>query len=311
LLSACGSARYAGTVWDGRRGYDGNGDYGYDLAASRAEARDYRASAARSYQVPGSADDPWGPYIRDAAARYHVPQRWIRAVMQQESGGQLYASDGSLTISSAGAMGLMQVMPRTYDTLRQHYGLGDDPYDPHDNILAGAAYIHEMYGLFGAPGFLAAYNAGPDRLNAYLADGTPLPDETVNYVASIAPNLGTKMAMTGPLAMFAGNTALALQSRVRLPPTAADRAYAGGGMTGTDYDASAGSVAVAGNEAGDIASSGDGRADRAYDGGGLATAAAPTGIMQQHSSYADSAAAGPPSITSRSSLRGCECFAAL
>ena len=141
------------------------------------------------YAPPGSAEDPWGPYIREAADRYQVPETWIRAVMRQESGGKQYIG-GSLTTSSAGAMGLMQVMPATYDGLRQRYGLGDDPYDPHDNIFAGAAYIREMYDRYGAPNFLAAYNAGPRRVDDYLASGSPLPAETVNYVASIGPRLG-------------------------------------------------------------------------------------------------------------------------
>ena len=59
-------------------------------------------------------------------------------------------------------MGLMQVMPATYDELRQQYNLGDDPYDPANNIMAGAAYMREMYDIYGSPGFLAAYNAGAE-----------------------------------------------------------------------------------------------------------------------------------------------------
>jgi D-alanyl-D-alanine carboxypeptidase len=98
-------------------------------------------------------------------------------------------------------MGLMQVMPETYEQLRESYGLGSDPYDPHNNILAGAAYIREMYDEFGSPGFLAGYNAGPDRVESYLA-GTArrLPDETVNYIAAITPNLGDAVSPSGPLA---------------------------------------------------------------------------------------------------------------
>jgi hypothetical protein len=189
LCAGCGHSRYA-AHWDGRRGYDGHGDYGYDLAASRSEASQYRARAARAYPVPGTDDDPWGPHIREAAARFQVPERWVRAVMQQESGGRQYETDGSLITSSAGAMGLMQVVPATFDILRRRYGLGDDPYEPRDNILAGTAYIREMYDRFGAPNFLAAYNAGPDRTDAWLSGGMPLPDETTNYMASVAPMLG-------------------------------------------------------------------------------------------------------------------------
>jgi hypothetical protein len=50
----------------------------------------------------------------------------------------LYDDDGALITSSAGAMGLMQVMPRSYETVRDRYGLGDDPYEPRNKILAGA-----------------------------------------------------------------------------------------------------------------------------------------------------------------------------
>jgi soluble lytic murein transglycosylase-like protein len=146
-----------------------------------------------------------------------VPERWVREVMQQESGGRLYGDGGGLITSSAGAMGLMQVMPRTYEMLRDRYGLGDDPYEPRNNIRAGTAYIREMYDRFGAPNFLAAYNAGPDRADAYLADGTPLPDETVNYLASVAPRLGSGVAMTGPMAGFGG---------VRAPSAVADANHA-------------------------------------------------------------------------------------
>ncbi len=263
ICAGCaGGGQYA-AGWDGRRGYDGNGDYGYDLTAARSEARNYRARAARAYPVPGTPDDPWGPYVHEAAARFQIPERWIRAVMRQESGGHQYGSDGTPITSGAGAMGLMQVMPRTYDTLRQQYALGDDPYDPHDNILAGSAYIRDMYAIYGAPAFLAAYNAGPDRLASYLAGSASLPDETVNYLASVAPRLGTDVAMTGPLAVYAGT---ATASGAYIPP--ADRAYAGGGM-----------VVPVSDTADQTASVPDDPADRAFDGGGLVTPDAPTGTL--------------------------------
>jgi D-alanyl-D-alanine carboxypeptidase len=155
------------------------------------------AASSRYYPPPGPSSDPWKPYIQEASARYKVPERWIREVMRQESGGQEQVT------SSAGAMGLMQVMPDTYDGLRRRYGLGSDPFEPHDNIMAGTAYIREMYDRFGAPGFLAAYNAGPNRLDSYLGGGGPLPDETVNYVASIAPRIAGTTRLTGPLAAYA------------------------------------------------------------------------------------------------------------
>lgn len=136
-----------------------------------------------SYDPPGPPSDPWGPWIRDASRRFDVPERWIREVMRQESGGRPGAT------SRVGAMGLMQVMPGTYRELRNRYGFGDDPYHPYDSIMAGAAYIREMYDLYGSPAFLAAYNAGPRRLEDYLWNSRGLPTETRNYVARIGPRI--------------------------------------------------------------------------------------------------------------------------
>lgn len=152
------------------------------------EAARYVEHARNNYIPPGPPGDPWGPYIREASARFDVPELWIRSVMHQESGGNEYRN-GQLITSGAGAMGLMQVMPSTYDELRQRYSLGDDPFDPHNNILAGVAYMREMYDIYGSPGFLAAYNAGPNRLDDYLSNNRPLPDETRRYVAMIGPNI--------------------------------------------------------------------------------------------------------------------------
>ena len=156
--------------------------------AETQEAARYAAHASRNYTPPGPPGDPWGPYIREASQRFDVPGTWIRAVMRQESGGNEYLN-GQLVTSGAGAMGLMQVMPETYDELRGRYDIGDDPYDPHNNILAGTAYLREMFDIYGAPGFLAAYNAGPARLDDYLSNNRPLPDETRHYVAAIAPSI--------------------------------------------------------------------------------------------------------------------------
>lgn len=93
-------------------------------------------------------------------------------------------------VSHKGAMGLMQIMPDTWSALRTRYGLGRDPFDPRDNILAGAAYLREMHDRYGSPGFLAAYNAGPQRYDEYLAGVRALPAETRAYVAMLAPLIG-------------------------------------------------------------------------------------------------------------------------
>jgi hypothetical protein len=141
-----------------------------------------------SYRPPGPPGDPWGPYISAASQRFDVPGSWIRNVMRVESGGNEYM-DGHLTVSAAGAMGLMQLEPETYREMAAQFGLGSDPFNPYDNIMAGTAYIHQMYVIYGSPGFLAAYNAGPGRLNEYVNDHVPLPQETQTYLAMIAPRI--------------------------------------------------------------------------------------------------------------------------
>ncbi|MDT7950367.1 MAG: transglycosylase SLT domain-containing protein, partial [Acetobacteraceae bacterium] len=175
--------------------------------SAQTESNRYLSNAGRSYTPPGPSSDPWGPYIREASQKYDVPEKWIREVMRQESGGHLYGRGGQLITSGAGAMGLMQVMPATYDDLRSRYReLGDDPYDPHNNILAGAAYVREMYDIYGAPGFLAAYNAGPGRLDDYLTRNRTLPLETRRYVAAIGPRIaGHEPSRPSPGAMYAMN----------------------------------------------------------------------------------------------------------
>ena len=180
---------------------------GQPQMTEQQEAKHYKARAHRSYTAPGPADDPWGPYIAEAGKRFDVPERWIREVMRQESGGRLYGRNGDLVTSHAGAMGLMQVMPGTYDELRARYpDLGEDPYDPHNNILAGTAYLREMYDIYGSPGFLAAYNAGPGRLDDHLTRNRPLPMETRRYVASIGPRIrGAEPRRASPGEQYAMN----------------------------------------------------------------------------------------------------------
>lgn len=136
--------------------------------------------------------------IEEAARRFAVLGHWIRAVMTVESAGDARAR------SPKGAMGLMQLMPETWVDLRARHRFGNNPYDPHDNILAGAAYLHELHDRYGSPGFLAAYNAGPGRYEQYLA-GRPLPAETRAYVAALAPLLGSG-ALAGPISVAVGHS---------------------------------------------------------------------------------------------------------
>ena len=128
----------------------------------------------------GSRIESFAILIAEASRRFAIPAHWIRAVMQVESGGDERA------ISPRGALGPMQIMPRTWVELSVRYGLGIDPFDPRDNILAGAAYLRELHDRFGSPGFLAAHNAGPERYEQHLATGRPPP-------AALAPVINAEL----------------------------------------------------------------------------------------------------------------------
>ncbi len=136
------------------------------LLAGPVQAR--QAGVASNHRVP----------IALAAERFGLSPDLIAEVIAAESAGDAKA------VSSKGAMGLMQLMPATWRMLRARLDLGPDPFDPRDNILAGAAYLRELHDRYGAPGFLAAYNAGPGRYEQSLA-GRPLPGETLAYVTRL------------------------------------------------------------------------------------------------------------------------------
>jgi soluble lytic murein transglycosylase-like protein len=143
------------------------------------------ASLSAAQPALGDPLDRWSADIARASLRFDIPAEWIRRVMRIESGGQTMV-DGHPIVSRAGAIGLMQLMPATWSEMRALLGLGNDPADPHDNILAGAAYLRAMYGRFGYPGLFGAYNAGPARYAAHLATGRALPQETRAYMARAA-----------------------------------------------------------------------------------------------------------------------------
>jgi soluble lytic murein transglycosylase-like protein len=127
--------------------------------------------------------DRFAKFVAEASDRFAVPAHWIRAVVKVESAGDEHS------ISPRGAMGLMQLMPDTWVELSARYGLGLDPFDARDNILAGTAYLKEMRNRFGSAGFLAAYHAGSSRYEQHVATGQPLPSETMAYVAAVTPLL--------------------------------------------------------------------------------------------------------------------------
>lgn len=138
----------------------------------------------------------WTEDIAQASARFGVDRLWVEAVMRAESGGRTVWQGKPIT-SSAGAMGLMQLMPGTWADMRRRHGLGENPHDPHDNIVAGTAYLAAMNQRFGYPGLFGAYHAGPARYQQFLSEGRPLPPETRAYMASITASLGA--AWTPPL----------------------------------------------------------------------------------------------------------------
>lgn len=127
----------------------------------------------------------WNPDVAVAAKRFNLPVAWIRAVMQVESGGRTMLSENQPIKSNMGAMGLMQLMPQTWADMRAQLKLGNNPYDPHDNILAGAVYLKWLKGKYGYPEMFAAYNDGPGHLDRRLQDAGLLPLETRNYLAKV------------------------------------------------------------------------------------------------------------------------------
>ena len=144
-------------------------------------------NGARAESSPIKREDwrsSYAVHIAEASRRFRIPAAWIRTVMRVESAGVQRA------VSPKGAMGLMQIMPDTWDELRVRYRLGKDPYHPRDNILAGTAYLRELHDRYGSPGFLAAYNAGPKRYEDYLSGKRSLPSETRAYFVALLPFVG-------------------------------------------------------------------------------------------------------------------------
>lgn len=177
-------------------------------------------AAAIALAAPGTASaqvSNWRPVILEASQRFGIPASWIERVMFIESGGRAYRG-GKAVVSPKGAMGLMQLMPGTWTEMRAALALGSDPFDAHDNIIAGSAYLRLLYDRFGYPGLFAAYNAGPDRYRRYLAGSQALPRETVAYLGVASGGSGEPRPAIWPAAssLFAASGAPA--STVPAPP---------------------------------------------------------------------------------------------
>ena len=149
-------------------------------------ALSFLAPALLLVSAPAHAENVgrWRAHIEEASLRFGIPVSWIERVMRAESNGQTMLA-GRPIRSRAGAMGLMQLMPGTWADLRRRLGLGNDPDEPRDNILAGTYYLRLMYDRFGYPGLFGAYNAGPGAYDDWLAGRRKLPGETVAYLANV------------------------------------------------------------------------------------------------------------------------------
>ena len=128
----------------------------------------------------------YGPMIKQAADRHRIDQELVHVVIRAESNYDPFA------ISSAGAMGLMQLMPAT----ARQYGVSN-VFDPAQNIEGGVRYLKDLVRLYNGQTrlVLAAYNAGQEAVRKYK--GIPPYPETKSYIAGIMksyrkPKVSTK-----------------------------------------------------------------------------------------------------------------------
>ena len=131
-----------------------------------------------SSDCPALADSVVGPLVETAAKDQAVDAKLLRAVIEEESGFHPCA------VSAKGAQGLMQLMPSTAEDFQV-----SDPFDPKENITAGAKYLKQLLDKYAGDiaKALGAYNAGPNTEDA--AAKVP---ETKAYVDAILTKMGIK-----------------------------------------------------------------------------------------------------------------------
>ncbi|MCK9229763.1 MAG: lytic transglycosylase domain-containing protein [Syntrophales bacterium] len=152
---------------------DGDGVYHFSDQPLSPEYRLF----IRQWRPPASGGNhsstAYEPYIDEASRKYNIDSRLLKAIVKVESNFNPRA------VSEKGAVGLMQIMPENFAPL----GLRD-PYNPQENILAGARYLREMINRYGELSLaLAAYNAGPGAVDRYRT--IPPFSETQSYVTEV------------------------------------------------------------------------------------------------------------------------------
>ncbi len=168
----------------------GGGESRRSSSAGSRAAAPAAPTASGAGEVDGGSSRQFDSFIQEASQLYQLPDAFVRAVVKVES------NFNPRVVSHVGAMGLMQLMPRTAQSMGVR-----DPFDPRQNILGGTRYLRVLANLFGGDLVLtiAAYNAGEGAVMRYR--GVPPYDETRRYVRRVLTHYyAFRNAVASPLA---------------------------------------------------------------------------------------------------------------